>query len=146
MPSMWSGYLAPRCSSQQQQRRQTREEQEDRIRERLRAGAEQSPPSSSYDTAWVAMVPASGAPGMPRFPGYVEWIMQNQHDDGSWGLSGHLRRLPSLAKDAVSSTLACVLALKTWNAGDEHIRKGMAAVAHTCRHWKYSQCLFLIWH
>ncbi|KAJ1279647.1 hypothetical protein BS78_04G170200, partial [Paspalum vaginatum] len=52
---------------------------------------------SSYDTAWVAMVPAQGASEAPRFSGY----------------------------DAIFSTLACILALKTWNIGDEHIRKGL---------------------
>ncbi|CAN6251975.1 unnamed protein product [Urochloa humidicola] len=70
------------------------------------------------------MVPAEGsapwAPA-PRFPQYLEWIMQNQHEDGSWGI-GHLH-LPRLGKDAVSSTLACILALRTWDLGDEHIRK-----------------------
>jgi ent-kaurene synthase len=106
-----------------QQRRHVTEEQEERIRERLLAAGAEQPPSSSYDTAWVAMVPERGAPGTPRFPRCVEWIVENQHDDGSWGLGGHLR-LPWLAKDAVSSTLACVLALKTWNVGDEHIKKG----------------------
>ncbi|RLN07479.1 hypothetical protein C2845_PM11G08430 [Panicum miliaceum] len=116
-------HLEPECTLQQ--RRQTREEQEERIRERLRAGAEQPPSSSSYDTAWVAMVPARGAPAAPRFPRYPEWIMENQHGDDSWGLGGHRGRLPRLGKDAVSSTLACVLALKTWNVGDEHIRKGL---------------------
>ncbi|WVZ74936.1 hypothetical protein U9M48_023050 [Paspalum notatum var. saurae] len=78
---------------------------------------------SSYDTAWVAMVPAQGASEAPRFPGYVEWILQNQHSDGSWGL-GHLDPC-RLRKDAISSTLACILALKTWNVGHEHIMKGL---------------------
>jgi UDP-N-acetylmuramyl pentapeptide synthase len=72
------------------------------------------------------MVPAQGAPRAPRFPQYVEWIMQNQHDNGSWGL-GHFH-LPWLGKDAISSTLACILALKTWDIGDEHIRKGIATM------------------
>lgn len=78
---------------------------------------------SSYDTAWVAMVPARGASKAPCFPGYVEWILQNQQSDGSWGL-GHTGPC-QLGKDAISCTLACILALKTWNLGDEHIRKGL---------------------
>ncbi|KAL6646141.1 hypothetical protein ACP70R_017749 [Stipagrostis hirtigluma subsp. patula] len=92
---------------------------QDRIREQL-MGAES--PSSSYDTAWVAMVPAPGRPYASRFPQCVEWIMQNQHGDGSWGLG------PSLGlgvKDALLSTLACVLALRKWGVGDEHVRKGL---------------------
>ncbi|CAN6244777.1 unnamed protein product [Urochloa humidicola] len=86
--------------------------------------------AGSYDTAWVAMVPARGVPDAPRFRRYVEWIMQNQHDDGSWGLGGHLR-LPRLGKDAISSTLACVLALKTWSVGDEHVRKGLHFIGNS---------------
>ncbi|XP_062224482.1 dolabradiene synthase KSL4, chloroplastic-like [Phragmites australis] len=115
------GYLEPTCTLRQR-RRQTRDHGEDRIREQLRAGAEQPSPSSSYDTAWVATVPAQGAPRTPRFPRFVEWIMQNQHDDGSWGLGGGDLHLSSLGKDAISSTLVCVLALMTWNVGDEHVR------------------------
>lgn len=78
---------------------------------------------SSYDTAWVAMVPAQGDPHAPRFRGYVKWILENQHSDGSWGLGYLSPRW--LGKDCICSTLACILALKTWNIGDEHIRKGI---------------------
>ncbi|KAL6661768.1 hypothetical protein ACP70R_001152 [Stipagrostis hirtigluma subsp. patula] len=95
---------------------------EDRIREQL---TDAEPPPSSYDTAWVAMVPAPGRPYAPRFPQCLEWIMQNQHDDGSWGLG------PSLGlgvKNALLSTLACVLALMKWGVGDEHIRKGLCFI------------------
>ncbi|CAN6278911.1 unnamed protein product [Urochloa humidicola] len=116
------GYLEPTTCTLMRPR-QTRE---DRIREGLLAGG--SPPASSYDTAWVAMVPAAGAPGTPRFPRYVEWIMESQHGDGSWGVGG---RLPRLGKDAVSSTLACVLALKTWGVGDEHVRKGLRFIGRS---------------
>lgn len=88
------------------------------IREKL---LDPEPPQpSSYDTAWVAMVPAPGSPLASRFPQCLDWIMQNQRGDGSWGLDGH----PSLVKDALSSTLACVLALKKWGVGDDHVRKG----------------------
>jgi hypothetical protein len=64
--------------------------------------------------------------------------MRNQHDDGSWGIGRHLGRLPRLGKDAVS-TLACVLALKTWNIGDDHIRKGKM---HIPRISNYNSNLF----
>ncbi|KAL6646140.1 hypothetical protein ACP70R_017748 [Stipagrostis hirtigluma subsp. patula] len=92
---------------------------EDRIREQLTGTG---PPPSSYDTAWVAMVPAPGHPYAPRFPQCVEWIMQNQHDDGSWGLGSSLGLG---GKDALLSMLACVLALRKWGVGDEHVRKGL---------------------
>ncbi|XP_073001486.1 ent-kaur-16-ene synthase, chloroplastic isoform X7 [Typha latifolia] len=94
-------------------------ESKERIREQL---LEVELSVSAYDTAWVAMVPSPGSPGLPCFPQCVNWILDNQHSDGSWGLV-HLHR--SLIKDALSSTLACVLALKRWNVGEEHIRRGL---------------------
>ncbi|KAJ0975930.1 hypothetical protein J5N97_017895 [Dioscorea zingiberensis] len=92
---------------------------EDRIREAL-PKVELS--VSSYDTAWVAMVPSPHFPEFPCFPKCVDWILENQQPDGSWGLY-HLH--PSLIKDALSSTLACILALRRWNAGEEHIKRGL---------------------
>ncbi|KAL6899724.1 hypothetical protein ACP4OV_006382 [Aristida adscensionis] len=125
------GYLEPitACSLR---RRQQGDEQEiliSRIREKLRRGVDRRQPPSSYDndTAWVAMVvpAAQGAPHAPRIPWYVQWIdLQDQHDDGSWSLAHRGHHLPALAKNAVSSTLACILALKKWNLGDDQIRKG----------------------
>ncbi|TVU15795.1 hypothetical protein EJB05_39333, partial [Eragrostis curvula] len=92
---------------------------EDRIREQLLNPV--PPPPSSYDTAWVAMVPAPGyLARAPRFPRCVDWILQNQHGDGSWGGPDN-----ALGKDALSSTMACVLALATWDVGHEHVRKGL---------------------
>jgi len=89
-------------------------------------------PPSPYDTAWVAMVPAPGNPLVPRFPQCVDWILQNQRSDGSWGPDGGSGDHPSspLGKDALMSTLACVLALKTWDAGEEHVRKGLSFVGN----------------
>ncbi|KAL5214151.1 hypothetical protein ABZP36_003303 [Zizania latifolia] len=90
-----------------------------RIRDQLQR-VELSP--SSYDTAWVAMVPLQGSPQAPCFPQCVEWILQNQQDNGSWGTNGS----GSLVnRDILSSTLACVLALKRWNVGREHIGRGL---------------------
>ncbi|XP_042477570.1 ent-kaurene synthase TSP4, chloroplastic [Macadamia integrifolia] len=77
---------------------------------------------SSYDTAWVAMVPSPSSPQYPYFPKCVTWLLENQLPDGSWGLP-HSKSM--LIKDALSSTLACVLALKRWNAGEEHVKKGI---------------------
>ncbi|XP_044968830.1 ent-kaur-16-ene synthase, chloroplastic-like [Hordeum vulgare subsp. vulgare] len=78
---------------------------------------------SSYDTAWVAMVPLPGSSQeVPCFPQCVEWILQNQHTNGSWGLA-HMDS--GVKKATLSSTLACVLALQRWNVGREHIRRGI---------------------
>lgn len=81
---------------------------------------------SSYDTAWVAMVPSPKFPQLPCFPECVDWVIDNQNPDGSWGLC--YRRLP-LIKDALSSTLACILALRRWNIGEEQVRSGLQFIA-----------------
>ncbi|XP_050370641.1 terpene synthase 6, chloroplastic-like isoform X2 [Argentina anserina] len=77
---------------------------------------------SSYDTAWVAMVPSPNSRKEPFFPECVNWLLNNQLRNGSWGPlnSHHL-----LTKDALLSTLACILALKRWNIGEEHIDNGL---------------------
>ncbi|XAR60034.1 Ent-kaurene synthase [Bertholletia excelsa] len=76
---------------------------------------------SSYDTAWLALVPSPTSSGNPCFPECVDWLLNNQLGDGSWGPSHH--RL--LIKDALSSTLASVIALKRWGLGDEQINIGL---------------------
>ncbi|XP_037453550.1 ent-kaur-16-ene synthase, chloroplastic-like [Triticum dicoccoides] len=80
---------------------------------------------SSYDTAWMALVPLPRSPSSPCFPGCVEWILQNQHDNGSWGIH---EADSSAKKDLLLSTLACVVALKKWNIGLEHIRRGLSFI------------------
>ena len=77
---------------------------------------------SSYDTAWVAMIPSPNSGKEPFFPECVNWLLDNQLHDGSWGpLNPH----HLLTKDALLSTLACVLALKRWNIGEEQIDNGI---------------------
>ncbi|CAI0379010.1 unnamed protein product [Linum tenue] len=81
---------------------------------------------SAYDTAWLAMVPTptSSMEDSPFFPQCARWIQDNQLSDGSWGLPLP-RRDPSLTKDALSSTLACILALQRWGLGEEQVTKGL---------------------
>lgn len=95
------------------------EENKERIR-RLFKKVELS--VSAYDTAWVAMVPSPHYSQAPYFSGCVNWILENQHEDGSWGLPQLSVRL---LKDDLSSSLACVLALKRWDVGEEQIKKGL---------------------
>ena len=96
----------------------TKQEREARIKKQLK---NPELPPSPYDTAWVAMVPLRDYPRAPRFPQCVEWILQNQQDDGSWGI-GKFNLLDK--KSILLSTLACVIALKKWNVGPEHIKRG----------------------
>lgn len=78
---------------------------------------------SAYDTAWIAMVPSLDAPGTPCYPACLNWISENQLHDGSWRLPDRQTTVP--IKDIISSTLACVLALKTWRVGEQQITKGI---------------------
>lgn len=80
---------------------------------------------SPYDTAWVAMVPDPHSSQAPLFPKCLNWLLGSQLHDGSWSLPHHHSLL---LKDVLSSTLACVLALKTWGIGEEHIKKGVSFI------------------
>ncbi|KAM7253951.1 hypothetical protein ACFE04_031633 [Oxalis oulophora] len=75
---------------------------------------------SAYDTAWVAMVEDINGDGKPQFPSSLQWIADNQLLDGSWGdheiYSAH---------DRLINTLACVIALTTWNIHPEKCQKGI---------------------
>ncbi|XP_047170318.1 ent-kaurene synthase TSP4, chloroplastic isoform X1 [Vigna umbellata] len=77
---------------------------------------------SSYDTAWVAMITSQASPQSPLFPQCLNWLLANQHLDGSWGLPD---RHPLLMNDALLSTLACILALKQWGVGEDQINRGL---------------------
>ncbi|GAU35841.1 hypothetical protein TSUD_56500 [Trifolium subterraneum] len=77
---------------------------------------------SSYDTAFVAMIPSSASPQAPFFPQCLNWLLDNQLLDGSWGLPD---RHPLLMNDALLSTLACILALKQWDIGGDKMNKGL---------------------
>ncbi|KAK4486231.1 hypothetical protein RD792_008901 [Penstemon davidsonii] len=92
---------------------------ERRIRERLISTSGRVSPSS-YDTAWVAMVPSREYSGVvrPCFPECLDWIMENQNPDGSWGLQ-------QVIKDSLSCTLASLLALRRWNVGQHLVHKGL---------------------
>ncbi|KAK4776390.1 hypothetical protein SAY86_005078 [Trapa natans] len=83
-------------------------------------------PVSPYDTAWVAMVPCTSSPQKAQFPQCVNWLLNNQLLDGSWGLPD---RQHLLMKDALLSTLASILALKQWGVGERQIVRGLEFIA-----------------
>ncbi|KAL6899274.1 hypothetical protein ACP4OV_005932 [Aristida adscensionis] len=78
---------------------------------------------SPYDTAWVALVKNLDGGDGPQFPSSIEWIIQNQLPDGSWGDSNFF-----LVHDRIINTLACIVALKAWNIHDEKCRKGLSFI------------------
>nr|A0A5P8DI06.2 RecName: Full=Ent-atiserene synthase KSL1, chloroplastic; Flags: Precursor [Isodon japonicus] len=81
---------------------------------------------STYDTAWVGMVPSPFSSEEPCFPDCLFWLLQNQCPDGSWAQPHHHSLSPSLLnKDVLSSTLASILALQKWGLGQRHIAKGL---------------------
>lgn len=81
--------------------------------------------ASAYDTAWVAMVPnltgdGGGSGGGPQFPSSLRWIIDNQLDDGSWGDEELF-----CAHDRIINTLACAVALRSWNVCPEQCDRGL---------------------
>ncbi|GAU23364.1 hypothetical protein TSUD_334110 [Trifolium subterraneum] len=74
---------------------------------------------SAYDTAWVALVKNIDDENKPQFPSSLQWIANNQLPDGSWGDELFL------AHDRILNTLACVIALRSWNIHPNKCEKGM---------------------
>lgn len=75
--------------------------------------------ASAYDTAWVARIPSIDDAQKPQFPTTLNWILTNQHEDGSWGESSFF-----LLYDRLVCTLTCVLALIKWKIGKDQVEKG----------------------
>ncbi|XP_054793734.1 ent-kaurene synthase 1, chloroplastic-like isoform X2 [Prosopis cineraria] len=80
---------------------------------------------SCYDTAWMAMIPSPSSLQTPLFPKSLKWLLENQQKDGSWGLPN---RDELLTKDSLLSSLACVVALKQWGAGEQQINAGLGYI------------------
>ncbi|XP_022847589.1 S-linalool synthase-like [Olea europaea var. sylvestris] len=81
---------------------------------------------SAYDTAWLAMIPADPSKqNCPMFKNCLNWILENQKEEGFWGETNE-DGLPTI--DTLPATLACMVALKTWNVGQENIRRGLIFV------------------
>jgi halimadienyl-diphosphate synthase len=81
---------------------------------------------SPYDIAWMARLPNDGGEG-PRWPELVDWLIENQWLDGSWG--GPIRYY----HDRILCTLAAVIALKERGDGlavEEAIERGERYVWH----------------
>ncbi|KAH7665663.1 Ent-copalyl diphosphate synthase protein [Dioscorea alata] len=75
---------------------------------------------SAYDTAWVALVQDINGSGAPQFPSSLRWVVENQLSDGSWG-----DQCIFSAHDRLISTLACVIALKSWSICSDQCEQGL---------------------
>lgn len=78
--------------------------------------------ASAYDTAWLAMIEdlCGVNTQQPLFRGCIDWILSNQNVvEGLWGNHGDENE-----GETLTSTLACVVALRKWNIGSLHISKG----------------------
>ncbi|KAL0919758.1 hypothetical protein M5K25_011876 [Dendrobium thyrsiflorum] len=93
-------------------------------------------PVSAYDTAWVAMVPDPDDPTSPMFPEYLDWVLRRQNALGFWfdeqqGFNNDHHELidykHQCSSDDLLATLACLIALKTWeiNGFSHRINKGL---------------------
>lgn len=87
---------------------------------------------SAYDTAWLAMIPDSKNRDNPMFKSCLNWVLNNQNEQGFWGDSG-FDDVPTI--DTLPATLACMVALSTWNVGAKNIEKGddtIYCTVHAC--------------
>ncbi|XP_054816784.1 ent-copalyl diphosphate synthase 5-like [Prosopis cineraria] len=75
---------------------------------------------SAYTTSLVALVEDVNGSGAPHFPESLQWIIDNQLPDGSWG-DAHT----FLAYDRLICTLASVIALTHYNVHPEKVEKGL---------------------
>ncbi|GMY37277.1 S-linalool synthase-like [Fagus crenata] len=80
---------------------------------------------SAYDTAWLAMIPNPHQPSQPMFENCLDWVLNNQKEEGFWGECG-AHGMPTI--ECLPATLACIVALKKWNVGTIFINKGIAFV------------------
>ncbi|KAK2644140.1 hypothetical protein Ddye_019335 [Dipteronia dyeriana] len=81
---------------------------------------------SAYDTAWLAMVPDSHQPFEPMFKDCLNWVLNNQREQGFWGDCGNGHGRPTI--ESLPATLACLIVLRRWNSGKPQVEKGLAFV------------------
>lgn len=76
---------------------------------------------SAYDTAWVALVPRLDGGDGPQFPTTIQWIVNNQLPDSSWGDAALFS-----VYDRMMNTLACVVALTKWSLEPDKCKRGLS--------------------
>nr|XP_028944707.1 ent-copalyl diphosphate synthase, chloroplastic-like [Malus domestica] len=88
---------------------------------RWRTGRYQSRHTTPH--GWLALVEdiEGEGSGLPQFPFSLDWIANNQLPDGSWGDSESFT-----SPDRIINTIACAVALKSWNVHPGKCENGMA--------------------
>lgn len=81
--------------------------------------------ASAYDTAWVARIPSATDPSQPMFPECLQWIIDHQTPDGTWGA-----KTVTYYHDHIICTLSSLIALKQWNVAPEQIALGEVYLQH----------------
>ncbi len=92
---------------------------------------------AAYDTAWAARV--TDESGKPLFPECVQWLLENQKMDGSWGsdvVNYH---------DRILSTLSVIIALKELDERryESQIQKGELYIWENIENLKTESCRFV---
>ncbi|KAK1605571.1 hypothetical protein QYE76_029244 [Lolium multiflorum] len=95
------------------------------IRTALRSIGDGEISISGYDTAMVALVKRLDGGVGPEFPSTITWIIQNQLPDGSWGDEAFF-----MVSDRIINTLACVVALASWNIYADKCEEGKSLVVY----------------
>jgi len=86
---------------------------------------------SPYDIAWLARLRNSGN-GDARWPDLLEWLLENQHSDGSWGGE------TVYYHDRIICTLAAIVALRE----SGHTRQVQKAIGRAERYlWHHLHLL-----
>jgi halimadienyl-diphosphate synthase len=80
---------------------------------------------SPYDIAWMARLRTED--GGPRWPDLINWLLENQHPDGSWG--GRIEYY----HDRIISTLATIIALRK-NGQTQRAKEAIKAGEHYLWH------------
>ena len=87
---------------------------------------------TAYDTAWLAGVPSDGGRHASLFPSALQWLVEHQMPDGSWG--GEVR----YEHDRILCTLAALAPLAEFGRSDAHL----ACVARGTRYlWQHGHLL-----
>ncbi|KAK4267997.1 hypothetical protein QN277_024706 [Acacia crassicarpa] len=81
---------------------------------------EKSISPSAYPTAMVALLEDVNGSGSPLFPQSLQWIIDNQLPDGSWGDADIF-----VAYDRLICTLASIIVLTHYNVHLEQVERGL---------------------